>query len=141
MWKPFLLVIAAEAGQALHILGRFHITGHLNQAVDEVRRVESSRLRAKSKSAAQRLKTHRLVPASPWQSGTGMCPAKARFSARQQAAHRAVLGFERGFRYFWSYKSPIWASAFLDYWCYRAMRSRLEPMKKKGPACSAPTSR
>jgi transposase len=23
-----------------------------------------------------------------------------------------------------------WAGAFLDYWCYRAMRSRLEPMKK-----------
>jgi transposase len=24
----------------------------------------------------------------------------------------------------------LWAGAFLDYWCYRAMRSRLEPMKK-----------
>ena len=24
----------------------------------------------------------------------------------------------------------IWAGAFLDYWCFRAMRSRLEPMKK-----------
>ena len=23
-----------------------------------------------------------------------------------------------------------WAGAFLDYWCFRAMRSRLEPMKK-----------
>ena len=23
-----------------------------------------------------------------------------------------------------------WAGAFLDYWCYRALRSRLEPMKK-----------
>jgi transposase len=34
------------------------------------------------------------------------------------------------FRYFWHYQSPLWAGAFLDYWCYRAMRSRLEPMKK-----------
>jgi transposase len=24
----------------------------------------------------------------------------------------------------------IWAAAFLDYWCYRVLRSRLEPMKK-----------
>ena len=24
----------------------------------------------------------------------------------------------------------VWAKAFLDYWCSRAMRSRLEPMKK-----------
>jgi hypothetical protein len=56
MWKPYLQVFAAQAGQALHILNRFHITGHLNQAVDEVRRAESTRLRAKSKSAARRLK-------------------------------------------------------------------------------------
>ena len=39
--------ITNEAGQALHILDRFHITGHLNKAVDEVRRAESTRLRAK----------------------------------------------------------------------------------------------
>jgi transposase len=31
---------------------------------------------------------------------------------------------------FWKYTSVIWAGAFLDYWCFRAMRSRLEPMKK-----------
>jgi Transposase len=36
----------------LHLLDRFHITGHINKAVDEVRRAESTRLRAKSKSAA-----------------------------------------------------------------------------------------
>jgi hypothetical protein len=34
------------------------------------------------------------------------------------------------FRYFWHYRSPIWAGAFLDYWCSRAMRSRPEPMKR-----------
>ena len=34
------------------------------------------------------------------------------------------------FAHFWTYKSLIWAQAFLDYWCFRAMRSRLEPMKK-----------
>ena len=56
MWKPYLQVLAAKAGQALHVLDRFHITGHLNQAVDQVRRSESTRLRANSKQAAQRLK-------------------------------------------------------------------------------------
>ena len=38
MWKPYLKVVASEAGQALHVLDRFHITTHLNQAVDQVRR-------------------------------------------------------------------------------------------------------
>jgi len=46
MWKPYLRVIVAEVSQALHVLDRFHITSHLNQAVDQVRRPESSRLRA-----------------------------------------------------------------------------------------------
>jgi transposase len=49
-------VIATQAGQALHVLDRFHITMHLNQAVDQVRRAESSRLRARSKAKAQQLK-------------------------------------------------------------------------------------
>jgi transposase len=34
------------------------------------------------------------------------------------------------FSHFWDYKSVTWAGAFLDYWCYRALRSRLEPMQK-----------
>src|ERR1019366_4775590 len=45
---PYLKVLAAEAGQALQVLDRFHITTHLNQAVDRVRRGESTRLRAVS---------------------------------------------------------------------------------------------
>jgi len=31
---------------------------------------------------------------------------------------------------FWQYDSALWASWFLDKWCTRALRSRLEPMKK-----------
>ncbi|MFP5204720.1 MAG: transposase [Acidobacteriota bacterium] len=37
-------------------LDRFHITQHLNTAVDEVRRAETSRLRAHSQQEAQKLK-------------------------------------------------------------------------------------
>src|SRR5450432_1734089 len=42
----------------------------------------------------------------------------------------ARLARLRIFSHFWKYKSVIWAGGFLDYWCARAMRSRLEPMKK-----------
>jgi transposase len=56
MGQPYLKVMAAQAGQALHVLDRFHITMHLNQAVDQVRRAESTRLRSEGKSAGQRLK-------------------------------------------------------------------------------------
>src|ERR1035438_280421 len=47
MWRPYLNVIAAKAGHALHVLDRFHITMHLKQAVDQVRRAESGRLRGR----------------------------------------------------------------------------------------------
>ena len=57
MWQPYLNVIAAKAGQALHVLDRFHITMHLNQALDQVRRAESARLRGRPLAA--RLKSMR----------------------------------------------------------------------------------
>ena len=50
-------MIAAKAGHALHVLDRFHITAHLNQAVDEVRRAESGRLRGRP--LAEKLKKMR----------------------------------------------------------------------------------
>ena len=31
---------------------------------------------------------------------------------------------------FWEYVSPAWAEKFLDRWCKRVMRSKIEPMKK-----------
>ena len=34
------------------------------------------------------------------------------------------------FQRFWEYRSPAWAGKFLDEWCTRAMRSKIEPMKK-----------
>ena len=34
------------------------------------------------------------------------------------------------FQRFWQYSSAYWAGLFLDRWCTRAMRSRIEPMQK-----------
>lgn len=34
------------------------------------------------------------------------------------------------FQRFWNYVSPTWAEKFLDQWCTRTMRSKIEPMKK-----------
>jgi transposase len=45
------------------VLDRFHITSHLNQAVDQVRRAESTRLGAKNKKAAQRVRRQLKLPA------------------------------------------------------------------------------
>ena len=34
------------------------------------------------------------------------------------------------FQLFWQYTSPHWAGLFLDNWCTKTMRSKIEPMKK-----------
>lgn len=40
-------MIAKKAGQALHVLDRFHIMAHLSKAIDEVRAAEVKDLKAK----------------------------------------------------------------------------------------------
>ena len=130
MWKPYLQVIADQAGQALHVLDRFHIARHLNQAVDQVRRSESNRLRTKSKAASQKLKQMRWPLLRRGSRVRGRARQKINALLASKLATGRAWDLKETFRYFWHYKSEIWAGAFLDYWCYRAMRSRLEPMKK-----------
>jgi transposase len=130
MWKPYLQVIAAQAGQALHVLDRFHITTHLNQAVDQMRREESSRLRAAGKAMALRLKHMRWPLLRRGSRVRGRAPQKLDALLASKLATARAWELKETFFHFWRYKSVTWAGAFLDYWCYRAMRSRLDPMTK-----------
>jgi len=128
MWKPYLTVIAKKAAQAIHVLDRFHISMHMNKAIDEVRAQESRELKAKGLTP---ILTH-----SRW------CLLKRpeNLTANQEIkladllrcnlkAVRSYL-LKEDFQFFWDYVSPHWAGEFLDRWCKRAMRSRIEPMKK-----------
>jgi transposase len=130
MWKPYLQVIKAQVGQALHVLDRFHIVSHMNQAVDQVRRAESTRLRAKSKQAAQQLKHMRWPLLRRGTRVRGRARQKLNTLLASKLATARAWELKEALSHFWKYKSEIWAGAFLDYWCSRVMRSRLEPMKK-----------
>ena len=128
MWQPYLSVMAAKASQALHVLDRFHITGHLNQALDQVRRAESGRLRGQP--LAKRLKRMRWHLLKRGSRVRGCARVKLNALLASRLATARAWNLKDCFEYFWHYKSFIWADAFLDYWCARAMRSRLEPMQK-----------
>ena len=130
MWKPYLEVIAAQAGQALQVLDRFHITMHLNQAVDQVRRAESGRLRAAGRAAAQKLKQTRWVLLRRGSRVRGRARQKLNALLSSKLATARAWELKETFAHFWKYHSVLWAGAFLDYWTYRALRSRLEPMKR-----------
>ena len=128
MWKPYLKVLAQRVGQALHILDRFHITMHLNQAVDQVRRAESTRL--KGQPLAERLKKMRWKLLRKGSHVRGRAKVKLEGLLASRLATGRAWDLKEAFQHFWKYRSPIWAGGFLDYWTQRAMRSRLEPMKK-----------
>jgi transposase len=130
MWKPYLKVIAAQAGQALHVLDRFHITRHLNQAVDQIRRAESSRLRKESKPKAERLKNLRWSLLRRGSRVRGRARQKLDALLASKLATARAWELKEAFSHFWTYRSLPWAEAFLDCWCTRAMRSRLEPLQK-----------
>jgi transposase len=128
MWKPYLLVVAEKAGQALNILDRFHIMSHMNKAIDKVRTTEVKTLKANGKEP--------LLTSSRW------CLLKRPENCTENQATklkelvainlktvRAYL-LKEDFQRFWGYKSVWWAAKFMDDWCNRTMRSRIDPMKK-----------
>src|SRR6266481_1597876 len=130
MWRPYLSVIAAKAGQALHVLDRFHITSNLNQALDQVRRAESGQLRAAGLAAAERLKNMRwkLLRRRSRVRGRARRELSRLLSTKLVTARAWAL--KDLFEHFWTYKSVRCAGEFLQYWTWRALRSRIEPMKK-----------
>jgi len=128
MWQPYLKVIAAKASQALHVVDRFHITMHLNQALDQVRRAESGRLRGRP--LADRLKHMRWQLLRRGSRVRGHARSKLDALVASKLATARAWNLKESFQYIWHYKSYIWAGAFLDYWCSLAMRSRIEPMKR-----------
>jgi transposase len=128
MWKPYLTVIRKQASHALHVLDRFHITMHVNRAVDQVRRGESTRLRQAGKK--ERLKHMRWILLRGGNRVRGRSRRKLRALLSSKLATARAWELKESLRHLWTYKSLLWAQTFLDYWCNLAMRSRLEPMIK-----------
>ncbi len=128
MWKPYLKVIASQAGGALNVLDRFHVAKHLNAAVDTVRRGEQSRLRADvSKTTVKRGRFLLLKRGSRVR---GKARAKLNAMLRSLRHTARAWQLKEAFEQFWRYKSPIWAGAFLEVWVHQALRSRIAPLQK-----------
>ncbi len=128
MWKPYLNVIARQVGHALHVLDRFHIAGHLNQAVDQVRRAETGRLQGQPR--AQRLKKMRWQLLRRGTRVRGQAKLKLHQIVRSKLATGRAWILKEAFQHFWTYRSTRHAAAFLRSWTSRALRSQLAPLQK-----------
>lgn len=128
MWKPYLKVIAKKAGQAIHVLDRFHIMAHLNKAIDKVRAEEANALKAKGYEPIL-TQTRWLLLKRPENLSEKQDMKLAELLHYNLKAVRSYL-LKEDFQFFWSYTSPYWAGRFLDRWCTQTLRSKIEPMKK-----------
>ena len=128
MWKPYLKVIGKKADQAIHVLDRFHIMAKMNKAIDEVRAAEAKRLERDGYEPV--LKHSRWCLLKREENLTEKQAVK--LSELLQYNLQSVRGrlMREDFQRFWEYLYPACAAKFLDEWCTRTMRSKIEPMKK-----------
>jgi len=128
MWQAYLKVIAKKVPQAIHVLDRFHVMQKMSKAIDTVRAAEVKQMeqdgyepllkgsrwlllkRPENLSEKQAVKLSELV----------------KYNLKSVRSHL----MKEEFQIFWTYTYPAWAGKFLDAWCTRAMRSKIDPMKK-----------
>lgn len=128
MWRAYLKVIAKKAPQAIHVLDRFHIMQQMSKALDKVRAAEVKQLKADGYEPV--LKGARWLLLKRPENQTERQAAKLQELLQYNLKSIRSHLMKEDFQQFWEYTSPAWAGKFLDGWCRRAMRSRIEPMKK-----------
>lgn len=127
MAKSYLAVIAEKCQQAVHVLDRFHIMQHFSKALDAIRADEARCLKRDGEEPL--LKHSRWCLLKRPENLTKKQTVK--LSELLKCNLRSIRGYllKEDFQRFWDYSSPDAALRFLDEWCIRTMRSRLDPLK------------
>jgi transposase len=128
MWRQYMNVLAEQASGAVHIFDRFHVMKKLNEKINKVRADEARQLRSQGRGEV--LKHSRWCLLKRPENLTDRQAVK--LSELVKLNLRCVRAYlmREDFQRFWQYVSPTWAGRFLDQWCTRAMRSKIEPMKE-----------
>ena len=128
MWRAYVGVIARIAPGAVHVLDRFHIVSNVNNAIDDVRTAEAKEMARKG--------------FAPVLKKTRWCFLKRRrnLTPKQRDRLRDVLRYSlktvrayllaESLNGLWRYTHAEHARWYLLRWCTRALRSRIEPMKR-----------
>lgn len=129
MWEPYVLSISQNVpnGSEKQVHDPFHMMKHMNEAVNDVRKMEHRKLRAEDDNV---LEGTRWL----WLHGMESIPKAQRpafdelkFVNLKTSRAWALKEMLRGL---WSYKSEAWARKYFHRWYSWAIRSRLEPVKK-----------
>jgi transposase len=128
MWQPYLASTQKQAPEAEIVHDKFHVSKHLNEAVDQVRRRENKTLKAAG--------DERLVGSKQlWL----FHPKNLSRKRKRELAALKVQTLKTGrawaikehFRRFWRYVYPTSAADFFSDWYGWAVRSQLPPIVAK----------
>lgn len=127
MWQAFMTSAEKNAPQAEVVHDKFHVSKHLNEAVDKVRRSEHKVL---TSEGDERLKGTRQL----WLFNEENLDEDRYFALltamRNDLKTGRAWAIKENFRRFWSYVYGYSAETFFDRWYSWAIRSRLDPIKK-----------
>ena len=127
MWQAYIGSVQ-EHTEALIAFDKFHVAQHLGAAVDQVRRSENRELRQQGDDRL--VKTRYL-----WLTRRGNLTRRQqrKFTPLRTSSLRVARAWaikESAMR-LWNYRSRGWAERMWKRWYGWAIRSRLEPVKKK----------
>ena len=127
MWKAYANAVEDKLPQSAIVHDKFHISQHLNKAVDKVRRTENKALPAQGD---ERLKGSKFS----WLANEENVSKKfiEHFNVLKKSDLKVARAWaiKEMFRDFWSYTCKGCAERHYKQWYSWAIRSRLEPIKE-----------
>ena len=129
MWAPYVSATRAMIPDAAMKIAfdRFHVAGHLGDAVDRVRRMEHRKLMKEGNG---------ILTGTRWQwlkgPGRKTHAEKLAFARLRAGTHRTARAWElkEAASNLWNYRSRTWALAGWHHWLESASGSGLEPVLK-----------
>jgi transposase len=127
MWPAYENSVKAALPRAVVVHDKFHVSKHLNEAVDKVRKAEHRRLMSQGDETLKGTKYQWL---------RGFEDLRKSEAATFRTLHQLSLktsrawSFKESFAGFWDYHYAGAARRFFEQWSTAAMRSKLEPLKR-----------
>ena len=127
MWPAFINAVRAKLPDADIVFDRFHISKHLNEAVDKVRKSEHKTLLAEGRedlsgSKYSLLKSDENLTESQRSVLETLCGKNLKTSR--------AWAIKESFNEYWMSRNAAFAEGVFKDWYSWAIRSRLEPVKK-----------
>lgn len=127
MWDAFLKACRAVLPHADIVHDKYHVSSHLNEAVNRVRKAEHKRLLA---AGDDTLKGSKYQWLRTYEDGRGSEAVSFRALHQLDLKTSRAWHYKEDFRHFWTYVSVEAAKRFYRDWRRAVMRSRLDALKR-----------